>query len=50
MEDSAMTKKTYMQPTILAVKIQTAGMIAFSNVKGFPGGYDDNGADPNDAG
>ena len=50
MEDTAMTKKNYIQPTIQVVKIKTAGMLALSNVSGYDGGYDPDGGDPDEAG
>lgn len=50
MEDTAMIKKEYMQPTIQVVKIQTAGMLALSRVDGYDGGYDSDGGEPNEAG
>jgi hypothetical protein len=54
MEDTAMIKKNYMQPTIQVVKIQTAGMLAISGTQteGLGGDnmdYDENGEDPGDA-
>ena len=46
-----MKKKEYMQPTIQVVKIQNhCQMLAVSSVQGYPGDYDPNGGDPNDAG
>jgi hypothetical protein len=51
MEDLAMRKKNYVQPTIEVVKIQLAGMLAVSgtNTQGLDGDnliYDENGGDP----
>ena len=51
MEDLAMRKKKYVQPTIEVVKIQLAGMLAVSgtNTQGLGDDnliYDENGGDP----
>ena len=51
MEDLAMRKKNYVQPTIEVVKIQLAGMLAVSgtNTQGLGDDnliYDENGGDP----
>ena len=45
-----MTKKEYMQPTIQVVKIQNHCQMLAGSVQGYPGDYDPNGGDPNDAG
>jgi hypothetical protein len=45
-----MIKKEYMKPIVEVVKIQHQTQILAGSVQGYPGEYDPNGDDPDNAG